>query len=303
MTVRLAGGPVSWGVDFADSPTNPPWPLVLDGIARAGLGWTELGPLGYLPDDPGALRVELARRELRVAGSFVFQPLHDPTRHAEVLDVARRTCRLIQSTGGRHLVVIDLVTAERVATAGRCDDARRLRGAEWEALVDGVGTVAAMARDEFGLEPTLHPHAGSFVEFQDEVDALLQAVDLGLCLDTGHCAYAGEDPVATYERWPQRVGYLHLKDVDPGVRRRVQAGNLDFWQAVAAGAFCPVGRGVVDFEALEAALERHGFDGWATIEQDRTPGAMGDPVADLLASRRYLESVGIGLPATQASSG
>ena len=35
--VTIATGPVAWGVDFADSPNNPPWELVLDEIASSGV--------------------------------------------------------------------------------------------------------------------------------------------------------------------------------------------------------------------------------------------------------------------------
>ena len=39
----------------------------LDEIAEAGYEWTELGPYGYLPTEPTALRQELDRRGLRLA--------------------------------------------------------------------------------------------------------------------------------------------------------------------------------------------------------------------------------------------
>src|ERR1039458_2622714 len=106
MKLRLGAGPVSWGVDFADDPNNPPWPEVFDGIAKA-VRWTELGPIGYLPEDPKVLQVELGNRELSVAGSFIFQPLHEPEKLDEIVDIARRTCTLIAALGGRFLVIID----------------------------------------------------------------------------------------------------------------------------------------------------------------------------------------------------
>jgi inosose dehydratase len=74
--------------------------------------------------------------------------------------------------------------------------------------------------------------------------------------------------------------------VDAAVRARA----LSFWQAVSAGIFVPLGTGLVDFPALATALSDHGFDGWATVEQDRDPG--GDPVADLVTSRTFLEGLG-----------
>lgn len=294
--MRLATGPVSWGVDFADSAGNPPWNEVLDGVGRAGFAWTELGPLGYLPEDPERLLEALARRDLQVAGSFIFEPLHDGLRLAEVLETTRRTCGLIAGAGGRYLVVIDLVQPSRVATAGRSRVAPRLPPRGRETLLNGIRSVAQIAREEFGLLPVYHPHVGTWVEFEDEIEWLLDALDpqaVQLCIDTGHCAYAGVDPVDLYRRHAHRVSYLHLKDVDSQVRKRALHDRLDFWQAIDAGVFCPLGQGIVDFPALTRALAEEGFDGPATIEQDRNPAQQSDPVADLVRSRKYLESVGI----------
>jgi inosose dehydratase len=277
VSVRLATGPVSFGVDFAGDPANPPWPQVLDGIAEAGYAWTELGPLGYLP--AGAAGA-LAERGLRCCGGFVFEPLHEPDHRPYLLDVARRTARAVAEAGGRYLLLIDLVDPERARTAGRPDAARRLTGRERTALREALAAAADVAYGH-GLRPLLHPHAGTHVEFLDEIEPLLDGVEL--CLDTGHLAYAGIDPVALYERWADRVGCIHLKDLDG---ERTGGG---FWDAVRRGAFRPLGEGGVDFEGLFAALARHGFDGWAVVEQDRVPG--GTPVADLVASRRFVEAL------------
>ena len=67
LPVKLATGPVTWGVDFADTPSNPPWEQVLDDIEASGVGALELGPVGYLPEDPATLaRPLLSRRHLTV---------------------------------------------------------------------------------------------------------------------------------------------------------------------------------------------------------------------------------------------
>ncbi len=291
MHLRLATGPVSWGVDFADDPGNPPWDVVFDEIAASGFRGTELGPIGYLPHDPVELRATIDDRGLAVGGSFVFQPLHDPRERAAVLEVARRTCTAIAAAGGGFLVVLDLVSPERAATAGRTRDARRLDDGEWHDLVAGIDAVAAVAT-AFGLRPVFHPHAGSSVEFEDEIERLLASHPIDLCVDTGHSAFAGVDPVALYLRHAPRVPYLHLKDVDSAVLDVVRAEGRDFWGAIRAGAFVPLGEGMVDFPGLAVALQSSGFDGWATVEQDRVPGS-GSALADVIASRRYLAGIGL----------
>lgn len=297
MTVRLANGPVSWGVDFADAPGNLPWDKVLDQIAEAGYSWTELGPVGYLPLDEQRLREELDGRELQVAGSFVFQPLHRAEALEEVLAATRETCRLISAVGGRNLVIIDLVEEERTRTAGQSDQARRLNMREWRTLVNGIRAVATVAIDEFKLQPVLHPHVGSYIEFEDEIEAALDALEpelCQLCLDTGHSAYAGVDPVALYRRNRNRVRYFHFKDIDPEVRAEVVQQGRDFWSAIRAGIFCPLGSGMVDFSALAQAVDEGGFDGWATIEQDRAPDSDSSPLSDAVKSRQFLEGIGLG---------
>jgi inosose dehydratase len=52
--------------------------------------------------------------------------------------------------------------------------------------------------------------------------------------------------------------------------------------------FCPVGDGVVDIAAVLAALDRIGYRGFATIEQDRVPGS-GAPLDDLRKSVAVIE--------------
>ena len=285
--MRLATGPVTWGVDFADTPTNPPWERVLDEIAASGVGALELGPVGYLPEDPETLRDALATRELVAVGSFVFDDFHEPSKAGELAATVARACRAIAAAGGAVLVLIDRPSPERVATAGRPSAAPRLDRGRWKALLRSIEDAATIAR-EHGIRPVIHPHAGGWIEFRDEVERLLEDSTLDLCLDTGHLAYARIDARAAVREFGARLGHVHLKDVDGGVLDRVDPERLDFWAAVAEGVFCPIGEGVVDVRGVVADLARAGYDGFATIEQDRVPGS-GRPLDDLRRSHHALE--------------
>jgi inosose dehydratase len=289
--MRLATGPVTWGVDFADAPGNPPWALVLDEIAASGLGALELGPVGYLPEDADTLRAALGSRGLAAVGSFVFEDLNTPANAGAVLATARRACAAIRAAGGTVLSIIDRPDGERAATAGRAAAAPRMAPDAWRAMTELISAVAGIAT-EHGLVPAVHPHAGSRLEFADEIDRVLEDTTAGLCVDTAHLAYAGlraEDVIAGHAG---RVRHVHFKDVDGAVLDRARSEPLTFWEAVAAGVFCPIGRGVVDFPAAVAALEAIGYDGYATIEQDRVPGA-GAPLDDLAASVAALTAAGV----------
>jgi inosose dehydratase len=288
--IRLATGPVSWGVDFADAPENPPWQAVLDEIAQTGLGALELGPVGYLPEDAQTLRHELCSRELAAVGSFVFEDLHHPASHAQIIETSERACRAIAAAEGSVLVIIDRVSEERGATFGRTEDARRLTDQEWDAMLDCAKHIAQIAVSH-GLAPAFHPHAGGFVEFEDEIDRLLADTDLRLCLDTGHAAIAGIDVPAALEKYADRLSHMHFKDIDGEVLARARAQKTSFWQALADGVFCPIGHGVVDFQAVGERLNGAGYSGFATIEQDRVPGT-GSPLADIAASLAVLADAG-----------
>jgi inosose dehydratase len=306
--IRLATGPVSWGVDFADAPSNPPWAMVLDDIAQTGLGALELGPVGYLPEDPTILQKELSRRGLTAVGSFVFEDFHEPSAHDAIVLTAERACRAIVASEGDVLVIIDRVGLERQATFGRSLDARRLTGEEWESMLGCVRRVAAIA-DSHGLAAAFHPHAGGYVEFEDEIDRLLGDTELELCFDTGHAALAGIDVPTAIAKYASRLRHLHLKDIDGDVLELARAQKMTFWDALTAGVFCPLGRGIVPFSRVATELAQTGYRGFATIEQDRTPGT-GSPLDDIASSLQVLADAGfdhardaLAAPVRPASSG
>ena len=296
MQLSIGNAPCSWGVEFADDPRNPPWTHVLDEAKAAGYMGIELGPLGFMPEDPAILGPALAERQLTLIGGVLFRPFHDPAQWAQVRDAALRTCRALTAHHAKRLVLIDSISPRRAPTAGRSGEAERLSGADRAEFLDRIRSVARIGAEEFGLEVTMHAHAAGFVEFEDELEEVLDAIEprlLGVCLDTGHSEYAGFDPVAFYRRHSERVSYLHFKDIDPVVRRRTIDERIGFYDACAAGLFCNLGQGVVDFRALKGALVAAGFSGWATVEQDRDPTGARSTLADAKANLAYLKLSGL----------
>jgi inosose dehydratase len=293
MQIRIANAPTSWGIEDPGDGANPRWDLLLTEIADAGYDGSELGPLGYLPDDPAALRRELGARGLELVGGYVFEPLHTPDGAARALEIARRTCELLAAAGAVHLVIIQGFTPERERAAGRQAAAARPTEDEWATLVATVDELARLAAEDHGLIGVFHPHAGTHVEFEDEIERLAASTGIPLCIDTGHCAYAGIDPVALYRRHADRVAYFHLKDVDAERLDGALALELSFEEAVAESLFCPLGEGVVDFAALASALEERDFHGWATVEQDRLPTDSAAPAEHAAASLAHLRAAGL----------
>ena len=127
---------------------------------------------------------------------------------------------LAAALGGRFLVLIDdtysdLFTGEPTRPTRLDDDG-------WKRLIDATHRDGRPGRDRLGLQLVYHPHAETHVEYEDQIEAFLEQTDparVSLCLDTGHHAYRGGDPVAFFRRHHARIPYLHLKSVD-----RAEAG-------------------------------------------------------------------------------
>ncbi len=295
MSIRIGNAPCSWGVEFADDPRNPAWTRVLDECRDAGYTGIELGPIGFMPENPDILGPALAQRGLTLIGGVVFRPFHDAAKWDEVKDAATRTCRALVAHGARHLVLIDSISPRRAPTAGRPAEAEQMDSAEWKAFASRFRDIARMGTEEHGLTVSIHPHAAGFIDFEPEVERLLADIDpalLKICLDTGHSHYAGFDPVAFMSRHMARIAYVHFKDIDPEVKADVVAKRTGFYDACGQGIFCNLGKGVTDFHAVRNLLLESGYQGWCTVEQDCDPSGPTSPVDDARANRAYLRSIG-----------
>ncbi|MEO0691890.1 MAG: TIM barrel protein [Pseudomonadota bacterium] len=293
--IKIGNAPCSWGVEFADDPRNPDWRQVLRENAAAGYTGIELGPVGYMPEDPAELGDALAEHGQELVGGVVFRPFHDPSKWDEVMDAAQRTCAALKAHGAQHLVLIDSISERRAPTAGRAKEAEQMDAAEWAAFRDRIASVAKMGSEEYGLTVGIHAHAAGFMDFEPELEKLLDEVDetiLKICFDTGHHSYAGFDPVAFMRRHIGRISYMHFKDIDPNVKADVIAKRTGFYDACGQGIFCNLGDGDVDFSTVRQILLDAGFDGWCTVEQDCDPEGTTSPVDDAHANRTYLESIG-----------
>lgn len=294
MTISIGNAPCSWGVEFANDPRNPSWREVLRQCAAAGYRGIELGPVGYMPEDPGLLAEALAEHKLGLIGGVVFRAFHDPDAWADVFDGTVRTCKALVAHGATHLVLIDSISPRRAPTAGRATEAEQMEKAEWQAFRDRIAEAARIGNDH-GLTVGIHAHAAGFMDFEPELNRLLDEVPedlLKICFDTGHHSYAGFDPVTFMQRHIGRISYMHFKDIDPKVKAEVIAKRTGFYEACGQGIFCNLGQGDVDFPAVRKVLVDAGFAGWCTVEQDCDPTLPGTSLEDARANREYLQSIG-----------
>ena len=296
MSIKVGVAAASWGIGVPGQPGDIPWHRFLDESAEAGYEWIEAGLLGYLPTDPEVANAELRKRGTGVVATTVMKGHLEesadwPKIEAEVLKAGEYGAAL----GTRHLVLIDdFYTGTRARESGANGS---LDSDSWKRLIEGTHRVADLAMEKFGLPIAFHGHTDTHVETEEQLEAFLADTDperVSLCLDTGHHAYCGGDPVGFMRRHHDRVSYMHFKNIDTETRERVEAEDTPLETATEMGVWCELADGGIDYMELGRVLRVVGYDGWVVVEHDmrRPPPHVPLPVAK--RARAYLREVGIG---------
>jgi inosose dehydratase len=286
---RVAAAPISWGICEA-----PGWGLQLpvDRVlaeARAlGITAMEQGALGWLPTDPTNQRAKLGEYGMQLLGGFVPLVLHDPAVRDQMLQLADEVATNMEAAGGSFYVT---------AVVGSLDDWYRpeMNEESWSELFANLDRVDEICRAH-GLTQVVHPHVDTLIETSDEFERFLDRSTVKFCFDTGHLTIGGVDVVALARQRIDRIGIVHLKDVDGGVAARERSGELDLMAATQAGLFPSIGDGMVRIAEVVEALESAGYDGWYVMETDVAitegePPAGEGPVRGVARSLAFLRSL------------
>lgn len=268
--LRIGTAPDSWGVWFPDDPKQVPWQRFLDEASASGYTWIELGPYGYLPTDPAQLADELGSRGLRLSGGTVFTGFHKGEEQWQrAWDQAVKVAGLTAALGGEHIVVIpDLWRSDATSEVL---EPRTLTDEQWQRLAAGHDRLGRALLEEYGVKQQFHSHADSHVGTTREVLRFLDETDqryTNLCLDTGHFAYYGGDSLALIEQHPDRIGYLHLKQVDPTLLFDVLKNDTPFAEAVAQGIMIEPPLGLPELGPIIEAAAAIDPQIFAIVEQD-----------------------------------
>jgi inosose dehydratase len=268
--IRIGTAPDSWGVWFPDDPGQIPWERFLDEVQAAGYSWIELGPYGYLPTDPSRLEDELGTRDLKLSAGTVFTGFHKgEDQWKRAWDQALEVAGLATKLGAEHLVVIpDLWRSDATSEVL---ESRTLDDERWAKLAAGHDKLGKALLEEFGVKQQFHSHADSHVGTYREVERFLQETDAAytnLCLDTGHFSYYGGDNLKLIQSYPDRIGYLHLKQVDTSLLFDVLKNDVPFADAVTQGIMCEPPNGVPELGPIIDAVAALDSNIFGIVEQD-----------------------------------
>ncbi|MFF6952070.1 TIM barrel protein [Streptomyces iakyrus] len=290
----LGSAPDSWGVWFPEDEQQVPYTRFLDELVRAGYAWLELGPYGYLPTDPQRLKGELDARGLKVSGGTAFGALHRPEAWDEMLAHVRRVAALTAAAGAHHLVFIPPMYRDE--KTGAFTESPELTPEQWAGFGRAADRLGRLLLEEYDIRLVVHPHADSHIQTQAEIERLLNESDgryTNLCLDTGHVAYGGGDNLDLIRRFGERIGYVHIKQMDPEILAQVAAEDLSFGEAVQRGVCVSPPAGVPKPADVVAELARLDAELFVIVEQDLYPCAPEVPLPIAVATREHLAGCGL----------
>lgn len=292
MKLRVAAQPIGWSNDdFRDLGGDIPLEKCLAEMKEAGYEGTELGH--KFPREEKALRQLLGRHGLALASAWhSTRLLSRPLLHEEGSWMAH--VALLKAAGAKVAIAAEC-TGAVYGTPGaklrKPGEPNGLGDAQWETLCSGLDRLAELSEVQ-GLELAYHPHMGTAIQGEAEVERLLASTRrVKLVLDTGHLAFAGGDPAAMAKRWAGHVTHAHLKDVRPEVLEAARAGGYSFETAVREGVFTVPGDGGLDFAPVLRALEDSGYRGWLVVEAEQDP-AKANPLEYAKRARAHLKDLG-----------
>ncbi|CAL9280725.1 MULTISPECIES: TIM barrel protein [Streptomyces] len=290
----LGSAPDSWGVWFPEDEHQVPYTRFLDELVQAGYEWLELGPYGYLPTDPQRLKAELDARGLKVSGGTAFGALHRPEAWDEMLAHVRQVAALTAAAGAHHLVFIPPMYRDE--KTGAFTESPELTAEQWAGFGRAADRLGKLLLEEYDVRLVVHPHADSHIQTQAEIERLLNESDgryTNLCLDTGHVAYGGGDNLDLIRRFGERVGYVHIKQMDPEILAQVAAEDLSFGEAVKRGVCVSPPAGVPDPAEVVGELAKLDAELFVIVEQDLYPCAPEVPLPIAAGTREYLAGCGL----------
>ena len=288
---RVASAPISWGICEV-----PGWGKmlstnrVLSEMAQLGLAGTELGAPGFLPTNPDEIDAILEEHKLKLLGGFTPVVVHNPVERDATMKYVRKTIELFKKTGATQLVSSPVYT-------WNWDTPGALTNEEIKHMFKVLDEITLMCKDN-GISNVLHPHLMTLVETKSDVERVLDGCDVDWCLDSGHLAIGGVDILEFAKAAFDRIGHVHLKDVDLSRAPSVLNRSQSIMEGVQDGLFTVLGKGDVPISELVRFLESHGYQGWYVIEQDMAitgnlPALGQGPIELVGESLAYLRSISL----------
>lgn len=242
--MKLAHHIMTWQGWNAKQNTPFDLDLALHEIKTTGYDGVELGGDEQSLGDPELIKEKLTNNGLQIAAwgaSVTANPWPPSTEQFQrELDYAAALgVRLIAVCGG-------FLPEQRRTTFD----------SDYALFAENLGASCEYAQ-RHGQTIAFHPHCGCIVETIAEVRRLWHYLpNLHLCIDTGHLAAVGCDPIELLKVDPEKIAHVHLKDWHREQRHFAELGQGDV---------------ELNFARFLQTLETIKYGGWIVVERDDPP--------------------------------
>ena len=288
--VFLGIAPIGWcNDDMPELGAENTFRQTVSEMALAGFAGCEIG--NKYPSDPKELKAQLDLRGMRIASRW-FSSFLLTKPYEEVEADFIRELEFLAVVGANRINVSEQshsIQGQMQTPILTGNHKYVMNDEEWTLFCDGLNKLGKVAKDR-GFKLCFHHHMGTVVQTAEETDRMMRSTDpalVFLCYDTGHFTFAGEDPLLMLQRYADRIGHVHLKDMRADVVKKVSENNWSFLDAVRAGAFTVPGDGCVNYDPIFKLLSEAGYQGWLLVEAEQDP-AKADPLAYAMKARAYI---------------
>ncbi|MFE9404944.1 myo-inosose-2 dehydratase [Streptomyces sp. NPDC006530] len=279
-----------WNDDFPAIDAGISFGQAVSEMALAGFQGCSIGH--KYPADAAELKAALDLRGLEVSEPWTSTYFTISRMRRKTIDSFEQTLAHLQALGGTELVVAEFGASSHLLPVDVFANRPVFTDAQWDALTSGLDELGKIAQSA-GMKLSYHHHMGTGVQTRADIDRLLASTDpatVHLLLDTGHLAFAGDDPLDLARAHADRIGHVHMKDVRPEVVDRVRHDGLSFQEAVELGAFTVPGDGAIDFRPILGVLADAEYRGWLVVEAEQDP-KKAVPLEYAKKARAYLRDV------------
>ncbi|HEX4923473.1 MAG TPA: myo-inosose-2 dehydratase [Bdellovibrionales bacterium] len=289
LKVKVAAQPIIWSNDdFHDLGGNTPLEQCLKEMRQAGYEGTELGH--KMPKNAELLLPLLKENGLQLVSGWHSTYLASRSFQDETTDF-KAHMKFLKDMGCK--VVIAAECTNRVYhTPGKALDWEFAQSpfdeSEWKKITTGLDEFAKMAEGQ-GMKLVYHHHMGTGIQNLRQIERLMENTKhLWLLGDTGHLAFAGENPAEVFETYKSRIGHVHLKNVRPDIVRTARFNHWSFDKAVREGVFTVPGDGGLDFKPIFQIMDGVNYEGWFVVEAEQDP-VKANPLEYAKKGRAYIQ--------------
>lgn len=291
--IKLGAQPIIWSNDdFHDLGGDIPLETCLGEMREAGYDGTELGH--KFPKDSAKLLEILKPFNLQLITGWHSTYLASNDFKKETKDF-RSHLNFLKEMGCKVIIVAECTNRtynhpKRLNWKG--DEGNTLNNSEWKKVLKGLDEFSSIAEGE-GLKLVYHHHMGTVIQSLTEINRLMEDTnDIKLLGDTGHLAFAGENPLNVFNKYKSRLGHVHLKNIRPEVVKNARNKNYSFERAVKEGVFTVPGdaEGGINYEPIFGILKEIKYEGWMVVEAEQDP-KKAKPLDYAIKARDYVRKV------------